>query len=136
MTGPETVRAHGCNLRATILNAHTNFGDRVGLQVLSRMAYEIAANGSEIHGKERMAELLYKAADRLVEGAGPPVVIEPEPHVIDLVTVEDALGEQNVSAEPDQALTSSRAPAKWSNRVGLIVAGAAGVLFMLRKGAR
>lgn len=123
MTGPEVIRAHGCNLRATIINAHSNFGDTVGLQVLERMAFEVAENGAEIHGPSRMAEVLYKAADRMIANAGPPVFPAAEPYTIDLVSPDDVDGEEKVTTEPDPALTSSRGAAKWPNRIAMFAAG-------------
>ena len=119
MTGADTVRAFGANLRVTILNAYSNFGHATGKRVLRRLAWEIGQNGAEVHGKEAMAELLYQTADDLVAGRdwSDP---EPAPTVIDLCEPEPEPepspdDEQKVSEGTETPLTDSRAAAKpWS----------------------
>lgn len=82
------VRAHGVNLRSTLLNAHSQFGDNVGLAVVDRYLFEIGDLGGEIHGRRKLAERMYAAADRLVrEDDDAPAIdlpddeVEEEPHV-------------------------------------------------------
>lgn len=93
------VRAHGVNLRSTLLNAHSQFGDKIGLAVIDRYLFEVGALGGEIHGRQRVAMLMYAAADRLVrEDDDAPLIDLPD---------EEA---ENETKSPE----AIEAPARWS----------------------
>lgn len=106
-TGADIVRAHGANMRVTLVNAFTNFGDKTGARIVRRMAYEVGAFAAETMGRAKAAEILYAAGDDLIHDRL-PADAEPAPTVIDLTGPDP---EEKPVTEPNKVLTSSPAPA-------------------------
>lgn len=109
-TGADIVRAHGANMRVTLVNAFTNFGEKTGTRIVRRMAYEVGAFALETMGRAKAAEIMYAAGDDLIHDRM-PVDVEPEATIIDLTEPD----EEKPVTEPNKVLTSSVAPATtWS----------------------
>lgn len=64
----QQVIAHGHNIRSMVLNAHVNWDDNFGREVIRRSLYDMAMVGADMHGAKVMSMLLYAQADRLVQG--------------------------------------------------------------------
>ena len=64
----QQVIAHGHNIRSTVLNAHVNWDDNFGREVIRRSLYDMTMVGAVHVGAKAMSMMLYAQADRLVQG--------------------------------------------------------------------
>ena len=68
------VRQAGAAFRLALAQSYTNYGIPAATQIAERYVWEIAEVVTEVHGRERAAEMLYRVGDITAQRRGAPPI--------------------------------------------------------------